>query len=299
MVIEVAIPCYNEESTIEKVVRDFQIALPNAEVVVYDNNSGDRSADLAEKAGARIERVGRQGKGYVLQKIFETSKAETIVVVDGDDTYEANDVGLLIDPIIEGSVDMSIGTRLHSDVSEFRGMHHFGNRLLTWILNRLFKTSYKDILSGYRVFSRRFVETVPLISTGFDIETELMIQGLEGGLAIKEISIRYRQRPEGSDSKLSTFKDGYRILITMVTMLRDHRPFFAFTMAAIATALVGSLLWTMGFLYGSESGVFSIFRNAGALFSLITVGLFFVGLILNTVNTRMKELQSLNRRKKI
>ena len=299
MKIEVAIPCYNEEVTIEKVVRDFQAALPEADVVVYDNNSEDMSAILAERAGARVKSVGCQGKGYVLQRIFESSEAEIIVVVDGDDTYEAQDVNRLIEPLRTGKADMTVGTRLHAGASEFREMHHFGNRLLTWMLNRMFRVSFKDILSGYRAFNRKFVENVPIITTGFEIETELMIQGLENGFVIQEEPIRYRQRPEGSESKLNTFRDGYWILSMMVAMVRDHKPLLAFTILAVFTALFGGTMWIIGFVYGTEHALLRVFRNVGALLGLVTIGLFLVGLILNTISTRMKELLSLTRRKKI
>jgi glycosyltransferase involved in cell wall biosynthesis len=299
MKIEVAIPCYDEEVTIEKVVGDFQVALPEAEVVVYDNNSDDMSAVLAKKAGARVENVGRRGKGYVLQHVFESSEADIIVVVDGDDTYEAQDVKRLIEPLITGKADMTVGTRLHAGAGEFRGMHHFGNRLLTWMLNWMFSVSFKDILSGYRGFNRKFVESVPLITTGFEIETELMIQGLENGLVIQEEPIRYRQRPEGSESKLNTFKDGYWILSMMVGMVRDHRPLLTFTLMAIFTALFGAVLWIIGFIYGTEHALLNILRNIGALLGLVTIGLLLVGLLLNTISTRMKELLSITRRKKI
>jgi glycosyltransferase involved in cell wall biosynthesis len=296
MKIEVAIPCYNEKLTIEKVIRDFQTVIPSAEIVVYDNNSIDRSARLAKNADARVVKVIWQGKGHVLQHIFETSKADIIVIVDGDDTYEARDVNLLIAPIKEEMADMTIGTRLHVGKSEFRGIHHFGNRVATSMLNGMFGVSFGDILSGYRAFSRRFIEHVPVISTGFEIETELMIQGLEHGMVIIEMPIRYKNRPDGSESKLNTFKDGYRILGMMTSMLRDHRPLLTFSIAAAFAAFSGLILWVIGFIWGSKHAVFEVFRSAGALLSLVTIGLLLVGLILNTVNTRMKELLSLVRR---
>ena len=299
MKIEVAVPCYNEELTIEKVVRDFHDALPEAEVVVYDNNSRDNSAALAAKAGARVIRVNRQGKGYVVDKIFELSQADIIVLVDGDDTYEAQDVGLLIEPLTSGIADVTIGTRLHSDKAAFRRMHRFGNRFLTGVLNVIFRTRYKDILSGYRAFNRRFIENVPVISGGFEVETELTVKALENGMVVKDIPIRFRQRPPGSDSKLSAVRDGSRIVLMMVTLLRDHRPLFVFTLTGMLLTCIGLPIWVIGFLHGAQNNLLSVFRSVGALLIILAVGLFLVGLILNTINTRMQEQRLLMKRKRL
>jgi len=297
--IEIAVPCHNEESTIGKVVCDFRVALPKAEVVVYDNNSKDNSATVARKAGARVVRVNRQGKGHVVQKIFESSTADIIVMVDGDDTYEADDVRLLTEPLISDAADMTIGTRLHTDVTEFRKMHHFGNRLLTRLLNTLFREQYKDILSGYRAFNRRFIENVPVISVGFEVETELVIQAVENGMAVSEFPIRFRDRPPGSYSKLNTTRDGYRILITMVRMLRDHRPLLCFSVAGLFSGCIGGLFCIAGFLLGAQTGGLSGFRNIGAMLIILSAVLFLCGLVLSTINTRMRELSSLGRRRRI
>ena len=299
MKIEIAIPCFNEDLTIRKVISDFRQAIPEAAIVVYDNNSSDNTVEYARQAGAKIVRVNRQGKGYVVQTIFESSAADIIVMVDGDDTYEANDVHLLIQPIMNNDADMTIGTRLHADPAEFRKMHHFGNRMITRILNYLYRRKYCDILSGYRAFSRSFVESVPLISIGFEIETELIIQSLENGISVKEIPIRFRNRPSGSTSKLNTFADGYKIVMLMVMLLRDHRPLISFTIVSIIIFLTGSVSWIIGFLYSLEIHKQSILRGAGVVMIGLAVGLFLVGLILNTVNTRMRELTSLFKRKRL
>jgi glycosyltransferase involved in cell wall biosynthesis len=266
-------------------------------VVVYDNNSKDRTAQLAREAGAQVVSVNQQGKGIVVQRIFETSKADILVIVDGDDTYEAQDVGLLIAPILSGEADMVVGTRLHNNPAEFRRLHHFGNRLLTSTLNRLYGTAHQDILSGYRAFSRRFVERVPIISTGFEIETELLIQAHEHSLSVKEIPIRFRDRPPGSFSKLNSVRDGYRILLTMVTLLRDHRPLLTFGAAGWATFLFGAVVWTFGFVQSRQNGSVSMFRSVGAVMIELALALLLIGLVLNTINTRMRELTSLLRRK--
>lgn len=299
MNIEVAIPCYNEAITIQKVIRDFRAELPEAEVVVYDNNSQDNSAELAIEAGARVVPVNQQGKGYVLRDIFETSKADIVILVDGDDTYESRDVRDLIEPIIKKTADMTIGTRLHSNPQEFRKMHHLGNRFLTWLLNITFRTSFQDILSGYRAFNRCFIENVPLLSAGFEVETELMIQALENDMTVCEIPIHYRGRPTGSYSKLNTFGDGYRIILMIVTLLRDHKPLFVFSFSGLFLMLVGLPIWTIGFFYGKPDNMYSVFRSVGAIFILSSFGLFLVGLILNTINVRLLELRSLLRRKHI
>lgn len=296
MKVEIAIPCYNEELTIGKVVKDFRTARPQADIVVYDNNSKDKTSQIAIEAGARVVSVNHQGKGSVVQKIFELSKAEVIIMVDGDDTYEAKDVDLLINPIITGEADMTIGTRLHTDSSEFKSFHHFGNKLLTWMLNTLFRTSYEDILSGYRAFGRHFIEKVPLISEKFEIETELMIQALEHSMSVKEIPISFKNRPEGSFSKLNSFRDGYRILMTMIMLLRDHKPLITFTFASMAMLFFGVGIWMVGFTQTKYVESWAIFRNIGVVLMGTSVLVFFVGIILNTINTRVRELMSLMRR---
>ena len=287
MNIEVAIPCYNEELSVGKVVRDFQKALPGHAIVVYDNNSTDHTAERAREAGARVVPVPGQGKGVVVRTIFETTKASIVVLVDGDDTYEAEDVNKLIAPVVAGEADMVIGTRLHNNPEEFRAMHHFGNRLLTGTLNSLYRTEHQDILSGYRAFSRRFIEHLPLISTGFEIETELLIQAHEQNFGVREVPIRFRDRPPGSFSKLNSFRDGYRILLTMITLLRDHRPLLTFTVLAALTFAAGVIIWLVGL------------RPAGVVVMMAAFGLQLAGLVLNTINVRMRELMSLQRRGKL
>lgn len=297
MKFEVAIPCYNEEQTIADVVRSFRASVPEADVVVYDNNSSDATAARAREAGGRVVRVPRQGKGCVVQSIFATSDADVVLIVDGDGTYEASDAGLLIGPVAANEADMAIGTRLHASTVEFRRMHHFGNRVLTWMLNAMFGTSYRDILSGYRAFSRRFRERVPLIGTGFEIETELMVQALVNGMAVREVPIGFRARPPGSASKLSSFRDGYRILVAMIVLLRDHRPLFTFSLAALVLTVIGALVWGAATFYFASAPYAGIWRSIGAFLIQFSAGLVLVGLILNTINTRMRELMSLIRRR--
>jgi len=298
MKIEVAIPCFNEETTVSKVVKDFKKAIEGAQVVVYDNNSSDNTAELARAAGAKVIRVASRGKGNVVREIFEVTDADIIVMVDGDDTYEAEDAKLLIEPVMKEESDMVIGTRIDSGHSELGRLHLFGNRVITVFLNLLFHTSYYDILSGYRVFSRRFVKNVPLIGTGFEVESELMIQALENGMAVKELPIRFRKRPANSKSKLNTFGDGYRIILTIIAMLRDHRPLFLFSLISCANILIGCSIWIIGFMNLKNGYVFYIMKKLGIYLLLASFALFLVGLILNTVNVRMREISSLMKRKK-
>lgn len=298
MKIEISIPCYNEEKTVAKVVQDFRSTVPEADIVVYDNCSDDKTADIAKSAGARVIRVNRKGKGYVIREILETSEADIVVLVDGDDTYEVQDVHLLIQPLVAGAAEMTVGTRLHLNPGKFRTMHHFGNRIISCLLNALFHTHFTDVLTGYRAFTRKFIEKVPLISQGFEIETEIALQALENGITVKEVPIHFRNRPPGSFSKLSSVKDGYLIILTIICMFRDHRPFFMFALMSVFMAGIGLAAWIIGFLNFGRNVVFSIVRKTGVLLIELSVGLFLVGLMLNTVNVRMRELSSLLKRKR-
>ena len=278
--VEVAVPCFNEVRTIAKVVRDFRRVLPEARVVVYDNGSTDGSAEAALAAGAEARRVNRRGKGFVSQAIFEQSRDDVILMVDGDDTYSADDAPALLAPLLRGEADMTIGTRLEQSAhASFRPFHRFGNRLFTILLNATFGASFRDILSGYRGFSRRFLSDVPLITCGFETETELLLQALELGLVVHEIPVRYQPRPSGSQSKLRTIRDGYRILMTIVVLLRDHRPLLVF-----------------GTLSAMLAAVAALSRSANIAVVVAALMMLLAGLILNTINTRFRELQSLLRR---
>jgi len=292
--IEISIPCYNEEKTVAKVVQDFRSAVPEADIVVYDNCSDDKTADIAKSAGARVIRVNRKGKGYVIREILETSDADIVVLVDGDDTYEAQDVHLLIQPLVSGTADMTVGTRLHLNPGKFRRMHHFGNRMISWLLNVLHHTHFTDILTGYRAFTRKFIEKVPLISQGFEIETEIALQALENGITVKEVPIHFRNRPPGSFSKLSSVKDGYRIILTIISIFQAS----IYSLMGVFLAVIGLAVWLVGFLNFGKSVVFSIVRNIGVLLIELSIGLFLIGMVINTINVRMKELSSLLKKKR-
>ncbi len=294
--VTVAIPCYNEAPTIAKVVADFRARLPEAEIVVFDNGSTDGSADKARAAGARVVREKRRGKGHVMQAILETVDADACVIVDGDDTYYAEDVDALLAPVVEDRADLVVGDRLaQADSKALSDLHRFGNRVILAIINLVFRTSFRDVLSGYRVVNRNFIRTVPLITGGFETETELTLQALEKGMVIQEVPIRYRARPEGSHSKLSPFADGYRILITMAVLLRNHRPLYFFSLIALALVtfdLVWAAAWAMGLL--PYRAVVHALVLAGA--ATAAAALVLLGVVLNAVTAGLRELAALGRR---
>ena len=212
MEIAVLVPCYNEELTVEKVIRDFNEYLPEAKVYVYDNNSTDKTYEMAVKAGAIVKKERRQGKGNVVRSMFRDIDADVYIMMDGDDTYPVEEIRKLIEPVVNGEADMVIGDRLSNGTyaaENKRGFHNFGNNLVRNLINRLFNGNINDIMTGYRVFNRTFVKTMPVMSEGFQIETELSIFSLVNRFKIVEIPITYRDRPEGSVSKLNTFKDGF------------------------------------------------------------------------------------------
>ncbi|WP_067617385.1 glycosyltransferase [Alicyclobacillus acidiphilus] len=242
MRIAVLIPCYNEELTIGKVVRDFREQLPDADIYVYDNNSRDKTAEIAEAAGAIVRKEYRQGKGNVVRSMFRDIDADVYVMIDGDDTYPAEFVHDLIRPIERGEADMAIGDR-HSDGSyeseNKRPFHNLGNQFVKGLINRLFRSRLRDIMTGYRVFTRRFAKTMPIKSEGFEIETEMTLHALDKRFRIVEIPIRYRDRPPGSESKLNTISDGMRVLKTVFWIFKDYKPLAFFGTIALILFLAG------------------------------------------------------------
>lgn len=272
--IAVLVPCYNEAITVAKVVRDFKAALPTdgtAEVYVYDNNSKDDTAKLAAEAGAVVRRESRQGKGYVVQAMFREIDADIYVMVDGDDTYPAEELHKLLAPVLEGRCDIVIGTRLEqaTDVS-LNPLHQLGNRGFVFAFNLLFGCRVKDLFSGYMVMTRRFVKSIPLRSTGFEVETEINAFAITRGLKMLPVPITYRERPEGSESKLNTFRDGFRILRAMLEQLKHRKPgrFYA------PWVLTCFLLGTTGCVLPFVDGVFTTER--GAMLSLALGATFLV-----------------------
>lgn len=238
--IAVLVPCYNEELTIKKVVTDFKKQLPGADIYVYDNNSKDKTAQIAKNAGAIVVPEHNQGKGNVVRSMFNDIDADIYVMVDGDDTYPANEVNKLIDAVREGN-DMVIGDRLSSTYysENKRPFHNFGNDLVRWLVNTIFKTDIKDVMTGYRAFSKKFVKTVAIMSPGFQIETELTITSLEYRYNVKSVEIQYRDRPEGSSSKLNTFSDGFKVLLTLFDMFKDYKPLLFFSIFALIAFIFG------------------------------------------------------------
>lgn len=224
--IAVLIPCYNESKTIEKVVNDYRKALPEAVIYVYDNNSTDNTAEIAEKAGAVVRYEHQQGKGNVIRRMFREIDAECYIMVDGDDTYPAEYGRKMTDMVLNKHVDMIVGDRLSSTYFEEnkRPFHNFGNSLVRWSINALFKSDIKDIMTGYRAFSYQFVKTFPVLSRGFEIETEMSIHALDKNLYVENLVIEYRDRPKGSESKLNTYSDGIKVLKTIARLFKNYKP---------------------------------------------------------------------------
>ena len=236
--IAVLVPCYNEEAAIGRVVRDFRAALPSATVYVYDNNSSDRTGAVAAEAGAVVRRELLRGKGNVVRRMFADVEADVYVMVDGDDTYHAASAPVLVAKLFAEQVDMVNGARRTEIQAAYRPGHRFGNKLLTWLVTAVFGHRTEDMLSGYRVFSRRFVKSFPALSAGFEIETELTIHALELGLPVAEVPTPYYARLSGSSSKLNTWRDGFRILFTIFRLYRAERPLRFFSTLGIALALI-------------------------------------------------------------
>lgn len=242
--VAVLVPCYNEEKTVAKVVSDFREVLPEADIYVYDNNSTDRTAELAAAAGAIVRHERVQGKGNVIRRMFREVEADCYLMADGDDTYPAHHAPAMVAAVLEEQVDMVIGDRLSSTyfTENKRPFHNMGNKLVRGLICRLWHTEVKDIMTGYRAFSRRFVKLFPVMSGQFEIETEMTIHALDKRFRLVEIPIDYRDRPEGSESKLNTFSDGLKVLRTIVTLFKEYRPLRFFGWMAVLLAVVGIVM---------------------------------------------------------
>lgn len=295
--IAVAIPCYNEELTIGKVIQDFRKELPEADIFVFDNNSSDQTVKIARENGAQVISEKKQGKGYAMQRMFTTMQSDILVMVDGDATYFAEDVHRLIAPIIEDNADMVVGNRLHQNDTGFSFVHRFGNALFKMFLNYLFNTRYQDILSGYRAMKKEFYQGVPLLAGGFEVETELTLQSLDRGYFLKEVPIQYTDRPAGSHSKINEFKDGSRIILTIISLLRDYRPMIFFS-------YLGGAFITFGLIFGGvvvaefyQTGFITRVPMAILSIALVIVGVNAIvsGLILSAVARRQKETELIMR----
>ena len=241
----VLIPCYNEELTIEKVVKDFKKELPEADIYVYDNNSKDKTAEIAKKAGAIVRYENRQGKGNVVRTMVREIDADIYIMVDGDDTYPAEFVHKLIEPVLNGEADMTIGDRLSNGTYQQeikKNFHEFGNNIVRGSINLLFNCKLKDIMTGYRVFNKTFVKNMPVMSPKFELETEMTLFALDKRFRIKEIPIVFRERPEGSESKINTFSDGFKVLKTIVKMFKDFKPRQFFWIISLILVLIGLIV---------------------------------------------------------
>ena len=255
--IAVLIPCYNEEKTIAKVVRDAKAALPEAVVYVYDNNSSDRTVELAEAEGAVVRHEYMQGKGNVIRRMFREVEAECYIMVDGDDTYPMEYAAGMVDKVLNRNADMVVGDRLSSTyfTENKRPFHNFGNTIVRSSINRLFNCEIKDIMTGYRAFSYGFVKTFPVLSTGFEIETEMTIHAVYNNMKIENVIVDYRDRPEGSESKLNTFSDGFKVIRTIVKLYRDYKPLGFFGMCAAVLTVIAVLMFIPILIAYLETGL--------------------------------------------
>jgi glycosyltransferase involved in cell wall biosynthesis len=295
MRIAVLVPCFNEEAAVATVVADFRKALPSAVIFVYDNNSSDRTVAVARDAGAEVRSERRQGKGHVVRRMFADVDADVYVLVDGDATYDAASAPRMIDALLADRLDMVVGLRVDQAAAAWRPGHRMGNRILTSFLSSVFGQAFKDILSGYRVFSRRFVKSFPVLSDGFEIETELTVHALELALPVAEIDTPYFARPEGSVSKLNTWRDGFRILGTILKLYRSEKPLRFFTAIGVFLTLVSVGLAIPIIVTYLEEGIVPRLPTAVLSMGLMILAVLSVssGLVLDTVTRGRREMKLL------
>ncbi|MGT2865969.1 glycosyltransferase family 2 protein [Streptococcus fryi] len=286
--IAVLLPAYNEEITIVKVIEDFRRELPHADIYVYDNNSKDNTNLLAKQAGAIVRFEPRQGKGNVVRTMFREIDADYYIMADADDTYPANEVHKLLEPLRANLADMTIGDRLSNGTyskENKRGFHNFGNNLVKGLINKLYKGHYNDIMTGYRGFNRLFVKTFPVLSPGFEIETELSIHSLDKRFKLVEVPITYQDRPLGSESKLSTFSDGFKVLRMIFNLFKDYKPLIFFSLVSIVFFLFGLLFGVPVLSEFARTGLISKIPSAVLATGLMILSVlsFVAGVILDTV----------------
>ena len=302
--IAVLIPCYNEAKTIKKVIKDYKKALPEAKIYVYDNNSTDKTDEIAKKAGAIVRYEYKQGKGNVMRSMFKDIEADCYLIIDGDDTYPAENAREMCNLILEGKADMVIGDRLSSTyfTENKRPFHNFGNILVRKLINSLFKSNVKDIMTGYRAFSHEFVKTFPVLSQNFEIETEMTIHALDKNFLVKEIPIQYRDRPNGSESKLNTFEDGFKVLKTIARLFKEYKPSIFFGLIGFVFLIIAFSFGTPVFIDYFKTGLVErfptlIFSGCMLMVSILSFG---CGIILEVIvkkHRQLFELILLNRRK--
>lgn len=285
--IAVLIPCYNESQTVEKVVTDWKKELPEATIYVYDNNSTDNTAEIAAKAGAVVRYEYQQGKGNVIRRMFREIDAECYIMIDGDDTYPAEFGRAMAEKVLDRGVDMVVGDRLSSTYFEEnkRPFHNFGNSLVRGTINRLFKSNIRDIMTGYRAFSYQFVKTFPVLSKGFEIETEMSIHAVEKNMLVENVIIEYRDRPEGSESKLNTYSDGMKVLATIARLYKNYKPFRFFGALAFLLIIISALMFVPVLITYVKTGLVPNFPTliVSGFVALAAIQSFFAGMILTTL----------------
>lgn len=291
----VLIPCFNEEIAIQHVVRDFRTAVPSALIYVYDNNSSDKTVEFAKEAGAIVRSEPLQGKGNVIRRMFSDVDADIYLLVDGDNTYEAAAAPRMIEALVERSLDMVVGRRVEAGELAYRPGHRFGNNMLTGVVAMIFGSCTQDMLSGYRVFSRRFVKSFPALSRGFEIETELTVHALELRMATLDVDTQYVGRLPGSQSKLNTVRDGFRIFRMIAALVKEERPLQFFGLSSIALAVVSLALIYPVFMEYLRTGLVPRFPTAilSAAIMIVAILASFAGLILDTVTLGRREMKRL------
>lgn len=285
--IAVLIPCYNEEKTIKKVVRDWKKELPEATIYVYNNNSTDRTAEIAKEAGAVVRDEYQQGKGNVIRRMFREIDAQCYVMIDGDDTYPAEFGREMVDKVLERKVDMVVGDRLSSTYFEEnkRPFHNFGNSLVRGTINRLFRSNIRDIMTGYRAFSYQFVKTFPVLSKGFEIETEMSIHAVDKNMLVENVIIDYRDRPDGSESKLNTYSDGAKVLKTIMGLYKNYKPMQFFGLLAAILMIIALAMFMPVFVVYLKTGLVPNFPTliVSGFIAMAALQSFFAGLVLSTI----------------
>ena len=292
--IAILIPCYNESKTIEKVIKDYKKELPEADIYVYDNNSNDGTDKIAKKAGAIVRYEYKQGKGNVIRSMFRDIDADCYLMIDGDDTYPAENAKEMCNYVLEGKADMVIGDRLSSTyfTENKRPFHNFGNLLVRKLINTLFKSNVKDIMTGYRAFSYDFVKTFPVLSKGFEIETEMTIHSLDKNLLLKEIPVEYRDRPVGSESKLNTFNDGFKVLKTIARLFKEYKPTIFFSIFGLLFLIISIIFGVPVFRDYFKTGLVERFPTLifSGFMLMISALSFICGIILEVVVKKHRQL---------
>ncbi len=292
--IAVLIPCYNEEKTIKKVVRDWKKELPEATIYVYNNNSTDRTAEIAKEAGAVVRDEYQQGKGNVIRRMFREIDAQCYVMIDGDDTYPAEFGREMVDKVLERKVDMVVGDRLSSTYFEEnkRPFHNFGNSLVRGTINRLFRSNIRDIMTGYRAFSYQFVKTFPVLSKGFEIETEMSIHAVDKNMLVENVIIDYRDRPDGSESKLNTYSDGAKVLKTIMGLYKNYKPMQFFGLLAAILMIIALAMFMPVFVGYLKTGLVPNFPTliVSGFIAMSALQSFFAGLVLSTIVQKDRQL---------